>query len=146
MAGYTIFCTIAAVNGFGQHTALLSDDEFIVANKYEIIGQTFCIMGIATSKAGVAAFQLRIVEKLWHKIVLILTAASVAGVCFFCALFDFIRCSPVEAVWNPLILNPQCWVSTQSFTDLSVALSSKYRCNGASKESTNSAFSPVVIG
>ena len=157
---YTVFCTIAAVYGFGQHSALLSSDQFIAANKNEIIGQTapsipspllpisvfferalymiisetdfhvlgqtFCIIGIAASKAGVAAFQLRIVEKTWQKALLIVTTIAVSGVCVICALFDFIRCSPVEAVWNPLITDAVCWVSTASFTDLSVSLSGTY--------------------
>lgn len=149
---YTVFCTIAAVYGFGQHTALLTTDEFIEANKNEIIGkrcsppsllasalvvasswqsrrltlnvgQTFCIIGIATSKAGVAAFLLRIVEKTWHKAVLIAATVATTGICIVVALFDFIRCSPVASVWDPLITDAVCWVSTSSFTDLSVSLS-----------------------
>ena len=122
---YTVFCTIAATYGFGQHTALLSIDQFVLANKMEIIGQTFCIIGIATSKAGVAAFQLRIFEKLWQKILLISTASCVAIICILVALFDFIRCNPVAAVWNPTITDAQCFVSTPSFTIMSITLSSE---------------------
>ena len=126
MLGYTIFCTIAALNGFGQHAALLTQDQFILANKMEIIGQTFCIIGIATSKAAVAAFQMRIYKKKWQIIVLIMSIVAVVGICFFCALFDFVRCNPVEAIWNPFIPDPVCFVSTQSFTLLSVSLSGEH--------------------
>ena len=123
---YTVFCTIAATYGFGQHFALLTLDEFVNANQMEIIGQTFCIIGIATSKAGVAAFQLRIFEKLWQRLLLIGTASSVAIICILVALFDFIRCNPVAAVWNPTLTDAQCFVSTEAFTLMSITLSSKY--------------------
>jgi len=123
MLGYTAFCTAAALNGFGQHFADLELSQFITANKLEIIGQTFCIIGIATSKAAVAAFQMRIYTKQWHMIVLWMSIVGVSGICFFTALFDFVRCSPVEAVWNPTITDAVCFVSTGSFTYLSVSLS-----------------------
>ena len=126
MLGYTVFCTAATTSGFGQRAKYLSQDQFVNANKLEIIGQTFCIIAIATSKAAVAAFQMRIYKKKWQIIVLVISVISVSGICFFCALFDFVRCNPIEAVWNPFIPNPVCFVSTESFTILSVSLSGEY--------------------
>lgn len=125
MLGYTAFCTAAAMNGFGQRAKDLTREQFITANKLEIIGQTFCIIAIATSKAAVAAFQIRIYKKKWQIIVLIISVVSVSGICFFCALFDFVRCNPIEAVWNPFFRDANCFISTESFTILSVSLSGK---------------------
>jgi len=36
---YTLACTVAALQGFGQHSAVIGS-AFIAANKSEIIGQT----------------------------------------------------------------------------------------------------------
>jgi len=41
------------------------------------------------------------------------------------ALFDFIRCDPIEHVWNPTI-DAKCWVSTEGFATLSIVAGSKY--------------------
>ncbi|EKG14732.1 hypothetical protein MPH_08007 [Macrophomina phaseolina MS6] len=79
------------------------------------------IIGIATSKACVAFFLLRIVVFLWHKIVLWVCVIAAAVICILCALFDFIRCDPVAGVWNPTI-KAYCWMGTEAFTDLSVGV------------------------
>lgn len=79
------------------------------------------IIGIATSKACVAFFLLRIVVILWHQIVLWVCVIAAAVICILCALFDFIRCDPVEGVWNPTV-KATCWMGTEAFTDLSVGV------------------------
>ncbi|KAB8293899.1 hypothetical protein EYC80_009375 [Monilinia laxa] len=50
---YTVSCTAAATEGFGQHSATLTVEDFANATRSEIIGQTFSLVGIATSKASV---------------------------------------------------------------------------------------------
>jgi hypothetical protein len=55
----------------------------------------FCIIGIATSKASLATFLLRIAIIQWHKWVLYSMVVSVSIPCFSCALFNFIRCDAV---------------------------------------------------
>ncbi|KAH8590118.1 hypothetical protein B0O99DRAFT_635667 [Bisporella sp. PMI_857] len=118
---YTIAVHVAALKGFGRHSYELDPNDFIEATKAEIIGQTFCIIGIATSKASVAIFLLRITVVQWHRWVLYAVMVGVAVPCFFCALFDFIRCDPIAAVWNPT-LPAKCWVSTEGFTALSITV------------------------
>src|SRR5690242_10857121 len=86
-----------------------------------IMTSSFCIIGIATSKASVAIFLLRITVIRWHRWVLYAIMVVVAVPCFFCALFDFIRCDPIAAVWNPT-LPAKCWVSTKGFTALSITV------------------------
>lgn len=83
------------------------------------------IIGIATSKACVAFFLLRIVVILWHQIVLWVCVIAAAVICILCALFDFIRCDPVEGVWNPTV-KAACWMGTEAFTDLSVGVGGQY--------------------
>ena len=78
----------------------------------EIIGETMYLVGLATSKATVATFLLRIVAKTWHKLVLYFIIISTAIVCFFCALFNYVQCSPVAHVWNPTI-PATCWMSVE---------------------------------
>ncbi|TVY13291.1 hypothetical protein LARI1_G008772 [Lachnellula arida] len=117
---YTLGCTVAATKGFGRHSAELTPTAAISATKSEIIGQTFCIIGIATSKASAAIFLLRITIVLWHKLVLYFLMFAVTVVCVLDALFDFIRCDPIAHIWNPTI-DAKCWVSTEGFASLSIA-------------------------
>jgi len=120
---FAVACTVAALQGFGQHSADLTTTAFVHASRSEIIGQTFCIVGIATSKASVSVFLLRIAVIKWHKWILYLTIVAVSGISFICGLFDFIRCDPVAHVWNPSI-PANCWVSTQQYTSVSLTLGS----------------------
>ncbi|OMP84046.1 hypothetical protein BK809_0001430 [Diplodia seriata] len=118
---YSAICSYAATEGYGRHAEALGGEQAAVAAKITIIGQTFCIIGIATSKACVAFFLLRIVVFTWHQIVLWVCVVAVTIICVLCALFDFIRCDPVAAVWNPT-LEANCWMGTEAFTDLSVGV------------------------
>ncbi|KAM0135578.1 hypothetical protein ACHAO1_005127 [Botrytis cinerea] len=118
---YTVACTAAATQGFGQHSSDLTIEAFANATRSEIIGQTFCIIGIATSKASASVFLLRLAVVEWHKWVLYITMFAVTGIAIICALFDFIRCDPIAHVWNPYI-PAKCWVSTEQFTAISITV------------------------
>lgn len=135
---YSAVCSHAATEGYGQHAADLGGKQAALAAKITIIGQTFCefqssarplssltdtagIIGIATSKACVAFFLLRIVVITWHQVVLWLCVIATAVICVLCALFDFIRCDPVNGVWDPSV-KAYCWMGTEAFTDLSVGV------------------------
>ncbi|EKG09387.1 hypothetical protein MPH_13586 [Macrophomina phaseolina MS6] len=118
---YSAVCSHAATKGYGQHTADIGIKQAALAAKITIIGQTFCIIGIATSKACVAFFLLRIVTSFWYKVVLWLCIFSAAVICILCALFDFIRCKPIKHVWDPTVPG-YCWMGTEAFTKLSVGV------------------------
>lgn len=136
---YTVACTAAATQGFGQHSSDLTIEAFANATRSEIIGQTyavtssnstrkisnpyfrFCIIGIATSKASASVFLLRLAVVEWHKWVLYITMFAVTGIAIICALFDFIRCDPIAHVWNPYI-PAKCWVSTEQSTAISITV------------------------
>lgn len=97
---YTVFITIAVLNGLGKHFHELNPDQFATAVKYEIIGQTMNILAIATSKSSVAVFLIRIVNVSWHKWMLHFCTFSTCVVCITCIALMFAQCTPVESIWD----------------------------------------------
>lgn len=91
--------------------------QFSKANLLEVIGQTCLIAAISTSKTSVALFLLRVVEKMWHKIVLWTAIVTLAIICFLCAALNFFQCDPIAHLWNPTI-PAECWMSV---TPLAIA-------------------------
>ncbi|KAE9366870.1 hypothetical protein N431DRAFT_384870 [Stipitochalara longipes BDJ] len=121
MIPYSAACTLAAIQGLGRHSAELSLDQFMQATRYIVIGQTFSLVGIAASKASVAAFLLRITIHQWHKWTLYILIFIVTISCFLCALFDYIRCDPIESIWN-FFIPGKCWMDAKGFTTLSAVV------------------------
>jgi hypothetical protein len=134
---YSAAVTLAALQGLGRHSIELSLDEFMQATRYIVIGQTFVshsthlkqclhpssfsLVGIACSKASVAAFLLRITIHRWHKWILYILIFFVSVSCFICALFDYIRCDPIESIWN-FFIPGKCWMDAKDFTTLSAVV------------------------
>ncbi|TVY40801.1 hypothetical protein LOCC1_G006253 [Lachnellula occidentalis] len=119
LLAFSAAMTSAVMKGFGRHSTELTLTALVAATKAEIIGQTFCIIAIATSKVSVAIFLLRITIIQWHRMVLYFLMFALTIICILDALFDFIRCDPVAHVWNPT-LDAKCWISTTGFTALSI--------------------------
>lgn len=105
---YSFMCIAAAALGMGRHSSTLTVPQIAHANKIEIIGQTFCIIGIGTSKTSVALFLWRIVIHRWQKAILALLSVSMTVICILCATVDFVQCTPMEHVWNPEVPG-KCW-------------------------------------
>jgi len=82
---------------------------------------SFSLVGIAASKASVAAFLLRITIHQWHKWTLYILIFIVTVSCFICALFDYIRCDPIESIWN-FFIPGKCWMDAKGFTTLSAVV------------------------
>ncbi|GME23092.1 hypothetical protein GTA08_BOTSDO05512 [Neofusicoccum parvum] len=97
---YTVFITIAALNGLGSHSTELTGDQFATAIKWELMGQTCNILAIATSKSSVAVFLIRIVNVAWHKWMLHFCIASTCFVCVSCIILMFTQCTPVQSIWD----------------------------------------------
>lgn len=121
MIPYSVSMTLAALQGLGRHSIELSLDEIMQSTRYIVIGQTFSLVGIAASKVSVAAFLLRITIRQWHNWILYITIFFVTTSCFICALFDYIRCDPIESIWN-FFLPGKCWMDAKGFTTLSAAV------------------------
>jgi hypothetical protein len=98
---FTICITVSAQYGFGQNMAEIADVENIVrAILWELIGQTFNVIGMTLAKWSLGFFLLRLVTKAWLKIVIWVTmgclmAASIAVV-FVC----WLQCSPYKYLWD----------------------------------------------
>lgn len=103
---------------------MIIDSSRIPIGRLQVVLTVFCsfgIIGIATSKASVAAFLLRLSVINWHKYVLYFVLVTVSVSCFIVALFDFIRCDPIKSIWDPLI-PAKCWMSASQYTNLSIAV------------------------
>ncbi|KAI9737354.1 MAG: hypothetical protein M1834_009508 [Cirrosporium novae-zelandiae] len=124
LALYSALCVTAATHGMGRHAYDLTISQQARSNKFEIIGQTFCILGIWTSKSALCAFLLRIVVRKWQTITLWFIIVTLGILSFLVALFDFIQCSPVAAVWNPTIPHT-CWMS---ITNISIGFGAYAVC------------------
>ncbi|PQE20518.1 hypothetical protein CJF30_00001815 [Rutstroemia sp. NJR-2017a BBW] len=64
---FSSFTTAAALSGLGSHYNELTLEEFVWSNKMEIAGQTCNLFAMATCKAAVATFLLRLVVVDWHR-------------------------------------------------------------------------------
>ncbi|KAI5459432.1 hypothetical protein BGZ63DRAFT_361102 [Mariannaea sp. PMI_226] len=109
LAVYSALVSVGTLYGIGQKRADVSQDDYIQAMKYEIIAQGVCIFNIATSKAAVAFFILRIVTKTAHRVFIWACIISNTLLATWCTIAVFIQCIPVESVWNPNIKG-NCWL------------------------------------
>jgi hypothetical protein len=97
--------------------------QFSMANLLEIIGETALIAAISASKSSVAVFLLRIAVKRWHSAVLWFAMVSLAIMCFFCALLNYLQCFPIEHAWN-VTIPAKCWMSV---TPLAITTGGQHR-------------------
>lgn len=99
---YTIFIHIAAVYGFGQsiHTLPLADSALAV--KYEMVGQTFAVIGMGVAKMSLGFFLLRIVVVRWHQMVIWLAMVSLMLVSILTAAIFWTQCTPVKKIFDPM--------------------------------------------
>ncbi|GAB7365953.1 hypothetical protein MBLNU230_g7281t1 [Neophaeotheca triangularis] len=95
--------TWSTLEGYGRATEdVLAIDPRLVPRALlaRIISQAFMIVGIATSKASVAAFLLRIVAVQWHKAVLWFTMLSLATLTTIINVLNFLQCTPPRETWE----------------------------------------------
>ncbi|KAK7421449.1 hypothetical protein QQX98_002147 [Neonectria punicea] len=109
LAIYSVMITVGTSFGIGQRRADIPPSDYIQAMKYEIIGQGICIFNIATSKAAVAFFILRIVRNTRHRIFIWICAVTNLLLVTWCTIAVFIQCIPIEKVWNNDVPGT-CWL------------------------------------
>ncbi|KLU90385.1 hypothetical protein MAPG_09347 [Magnaporthiopsis poae ATCC 64411] len=100
LALYSAFISAATRHGLGRRRAEISMDSYAQAMKFEIMGQAACILNIATARAAVAFFLLRIVVERRHKVFVwacIITNSAVATLCTVAVLA---QCRPMQAIWD----------------------------------------------
>ncbi|KAF4541029.1 hypothetical protein BFW01_g3299 [Lasiodiplodia theobromae] len=104
MFAFSIICTIATQHGLGIHMADIQPiTEFSIGMKAFLIGQSTIATAMGTSKAAVAVFLIRILNKTWHYIILWFWIISMMGISILLAVSVFAQVTPVEALWNPAV-------------------------------------------
>ncbi|CAI7654462.1 unnamed protein product [Penicillium glandicola] len=100
---YTVFLTIAGVDGFGQSISTLDTDSAVKAVYNEMIGQTFAVLGMAIAKLSLGAFLLRIVVKQWHRISIWISMISLLIVSVMTAILFWVQRLPSESIYDPRV-------------------------------------------
>lgn len=119
---YTSATTVAAHYGFGQNMTDIQDPEDLVhAILFEAIGQTFAVIGMAIAKWSLGLFLLRLVTQTWHKVLIWLTMACLAGASFSVCFVFWLQCTPPAYLWDRRIPGGYCQVDA---TPVSLTLTS----------------------
>lgn len=95
--------TISGLYGFGQSITSLEMDLAVKAVYYEMIGQTFAVLGMAIAKLSLGIFLLRIVVKKWHRISIWISMVSLAIVSVMTAILFWIQKLPSESIYDPRV-------------------------------------------
>lgn len=103
------FWTVYSIEGGARHVYYLTLDQGIRASRLNWISQPFTIMALATGKASVAFFLLRILgPSKWRKPFLyFVTISSLIG-CGIDSILSFVQCKPVGRLWDSRI-DGHCW-------------------------------------
>ncbi|KAM0543295.1 hypothetical protein ACHAPJ_012379 [Fusarium lateritium] len=117
---YAALISVGTTFGIGQKRDDIPDHDYIEAMEYELIGQGVCIFNIATSKAAVAFFILRIVREMRHRIFIWFRILSNTLLATWTTIAVFIQCFPIAKVWNPMGVEGDCWLD---FTKVGIACS-----------------------
>ncbi|KAF4955213.1 hypothetical protein FSARC_11918 [Fusarium sarcochroum] len=117
---YTAFVSVSAKYGFGQPMpgpgALPSElDDAALAIKYEMIGQTFAVIGMAVAKLSLGFFLLRIVVVGWHKNLISVVMFSLSMVSILTDVMFWIQCRPVAKIFDPTRVPGTCSIDVTPF-------------------------------
>lgn len=100
---YNIFLQVSAGYGFGQPVLALELDDAVRAVEWEMIGQTFTVIGMATAKVSLGLFLLRIVVERWQKIVLWVASLGTLVVSVIVGVLFWTQCLPPRALYDPRV-------------------------------------------
>lgn len=111
---HNLFVHISANYGFGIDQATLSLDNAASAHKWEVIGQTFIIVGMGMSKMSLALFLLRIVVVRWHRISIWGVGGSLLFASCMTAILCWFQCIPAQRIYDKrvegrCIIEPVPW-------------------------------------
>ncbi len=127
----TIFWTVLGAKSGCRHLFYLTPQQAMTASRINWIAQPTAIMSIGFGKVSVAILILRIMGKssksLWRMTFLYVAAIGSVLFCALAIILTFAQCKPVQALWDPTLLETgkaKCWKpSTQ--TDFSLFVGSK---------------------
>ena len=106
-----ITTTISTSYGTGRHLTALAPQDAIKAIKFNTVSNPFGIMAFCIPKVAVALLLVRLVGPA-HRRKWILYAMTgimmIAGI--LSAIFLFVQCRPVAALWDPEVkATAKCW-------------------------------------
>ncbi|KAI1252682.1 hypothetical protein MGN70_004886 [Eutypa lata] len=76
---YTLFTTVSAYFGFGQNMTEIEETDRVKAILWELIGQTFAVLGTAIAKVSLGLFLLRLVNRFSIKMAIWLAMGILMG-------------------------------------------------------------------
>ncbi|KAK7746386.1 hypothetical protein SLS53_002345 [Cytospora paraplurivora] len=112
---YVLFLQISAEYGFGQSITSLSADDAATAIKWEMVGQTFAILGMAIAKWSLGLFLLRIVIQKWYRVAIWSTMVSLLLVSILTAVMFWIQCLPPASIYDQRVKG-KCIVKITPFS------------------------------
>ncbi|TGO43733.1 hypothetical protein BCON_0974g00020 [Botryotinia convoluta] len=97
--------------GIGRHSFYLTPKQKLLASKYSVISQAFCIMALCVAKISICISLLRILQgsrapwtrgTLWGTVVLQFVVNTGVMMCLL------LQCRPTQKIWNQA-LHGSCW-------------------------------------
>ena len=89
--------------GFGQSVYTLEVDHAAKAIMWEMIGQTFAVIGMAAAKISLGLFLLRLVVTKWHRISIWSVMLSLLALSCVTIVVLWNQCTPVEGIYDPRV-------------------------------------------
>ncbi|KAK3934266.1 hypothetical protein QBC46DRAFT_83709 [Diplogelasinospora grovesii] len=114
---YTLFMQVSSGYGFGQAITDLTLDDAVNAVKWEMVGQTFAVLGMAIAKLSLGLFLLRIVVETWHRVAIWIASASLLLVSVMTAIVFWIQCLPSQSIFDPRVPG-HCIIEVEPFSIL----------------------------
>jgi hypothetical protein len=100
---YNIFLQVSSGYGFGQPVLALQLDDAVRAVEWEMIGQTFAVVGMATAKVSLGLFLLRIVVEQWQKVALWVASVAILAISLVVGVLFWTQCLPPRALYDPRV-------------------------------------------
>ncbi|KAK0368048.1 hypothetical protein CLIM01_14595 [Colletotrichum limetticola] len=101
---YVVFLQVSLRYGFGQSISDImsagSLQDVADAIYWEMIGQTFAVLGMAISKISLGLFLLRIFTQIWHRVVIWAAIIGLMLVSVATAVLFWVQCVPVRAIYD----------------------------------------------
>ncbi|KAG4033231.1 hypothetical protein MFRU_005g02440 [Monilinia fructicola] len=89
--------------GMGTHASELDLEDNSHGILWLLIGQFVISLSMGVSKCAVAVFLIRIVNRLWHKVLLYFWMVTIMVLSLLLAIAVFLQCTPVQSIWDPRI-------------------------------------------
>ncbi|KAI0601997.1 hypothetical protein F4775DRAFT_588816 [Biscogniauxia sp. FL1348] len=107
IVAYCSMIHVAVLHGYGRPLDL--DGAAVDATYFRMVGQTFSLLAVGTSKASVGAFLLRLVFVRWQKIAVWAVILVMGGLSVLGAVFTWVACTPLAFSYDERIPGGRCF-------------------------------------